>query len=110
MCSFPLLLSQKCNTHKIYKNFCVLCRLIMLTSYTIGKEKLFVEIARRCRVSICVSSAKLEVMRLLPWPEDVPLDKLFTTDPRSTPVHVMAWNWLGDTWYVCGYVLDVCLY
>lgn len=76
----------------------IVCRLIMLSSYTIGKEKIFMEIARRCKVPICVTQAKMDVMKLLPWPADLPLEKLFTTDPHSTRVHVVAWNWLGETW------------
>lgn len=56
------------------------------------------EIARRCKVKICVTQAKFDVMKLLPWPEDLPLEQLFTTDPHSSPVHVVQWNWLGETW------------
>ena len=26
------------------------------------------------------------------------MDKVFTTDPKATPVHVASWGFLGDTW------------
>lgn len=56
------------------------------------------EVARQCGVKLCVTAAKFEVMKLLPWPEDLPLDRVFTTGPKSTRVHCVAWNWLGETW------------
>jgi DNA ligase 1 len=70
----------------------------MLSAYTIGKEKVFLEVARRCGVQLCVTQAKWEVMQLLPWPEDLPAEKIFTTDPHSSRVHVVGMNWLGETW------------
>lgn len=70
----------------------------MISSYTIGKEKIFMEVARRCGVKLCVTAAKLAVLELLPWPEDLPLEQIFTTDPTSTRVHCVTWNWLGETW------------
>ena len=70
----------------------------MISSYTIGKEKIFMEVARQCAVRLCVTAAKYEVMQLLPWPDKLPLDHIFTTDPKSTRVHCVSWNWLGETW------------
>lgn len=30
--------------------------------------------------------------------DDADVDDTFTTDPAASPVHVVGWGFLGDTW------------
>ena len=74
------------------------CRVIMISAYNIGKEKVFVEVARRCKRPICVTTAKLELLKLQDWPFDVPFNEVFVSDPEATNIHAVGWNWIGETW------------
>jgi DNA ligase 1 len=73
-------------------------RLLLISAYTIGKERLFLEVFRRCRTPLLVTAQKLDVLRLLDWPADLPCDEVFTTDPARTRIHIVGWNWIGETW------------
>jgi DNA ligase 1 len=73
-------------------------RLILISAYTIGKERLFLSIFRRCATPLVVTASKLEVLRLLDWPLDAPCDRVFTTNPSLSRVHVVGMSWLGETW------------
>lgn len=70
----------------------------MLSAYTIGKEKIFVEVARRTGLPVCVTAAKMAVMQLLEWTFDLPFDRVFTCEPSRTCIHIVTWNWIGETW------------
>jgi hypothetical protein len=75
-----------------------LCRIIMISSYNIGKEKVFLEVARRARRPVAVTAAKMAILRLEDWPWDVPFDDVFTCDVSATNIYAVAWNWIGETW------------
>ena len=49
----------------------------------------------RCGVQLYVDARKLDVLRCV-LPEAL-LDA-FTADPAASPVHVVAWGMLGETW------------
>lgn len=78
-------------------------RLYLISTYVIGKERIFKEIARRCNVSIYASQRKSSILASV---EDLLPEGLITSDPNSTPVHLVPWNgFLGDTWPYFRYVL-----
>ncbi|CAH0473796.1 unnamed protein product [Peronospora belbahrii] len=61
--------------------------LYLFGSYTIGKERMFMEIARKFRKKVCVSKAKLRIIETFDWPaEDM---QLLTTEPSATNLHVV---------------------
>jgi DNA ligase 1 len=64
-------------------------RLFLISTYVIGKERIFQEVAKRCGVKIYASDRKAAVMACL---EDVLPQELFTDDPAATPVHLVPWN------------------
>ena len=70
----------------------------MISAYNIGKEKVFVEVARRCKQPVCVTAAKMELLRLQDWPWDLPFDSVFTSNVTATVVHAVGWNWIGESW------------
>ena len=76
----------------------MLCRLIMISSYNIGKEKVFIEVARRTGRPVCVTAAKMAILRLEDWPWDVPFDDVFTCNDKASSVFAVPWNQIGDTW------------
>ncbi|OWZ07106.1 DNA cross-link repair protein [Phytophthora megakarya] len=61
--------------------------LYLFGSYTIGKERLFMEIARKFQKKICVSKAKLKIIETFGWPSDAM--QLLTTEPAATNLHVV---------------------
>ncbi|GFR43273.1 hypothetical protein Agub_g4335, partial [Astrephomene gubernaculifera] len=61
------------------------------------KERILLAIRQRCGVPVYVPHSKMAVLELLGLPEQQ-LRDTFTTDPRVTPVHVVGWGVLGDTW------------
>lgn len=67
--------------------------LFLVATYVIGKEKILMEIARRCQRKIHVESRKSLVLRVLGHGDGV-----FTEDESSTDIHVVGWNVLGETW------------
>lgn len=68
-------------------------RLFLISTYVIGKERILQAVARRCNLKIYINDRKAGVMACLGLPED-----LFTTDPAASCVHVVPWNFLGETW------------
>jgi DNA ligase-1 len=68
--------------------------LFLVATYVIGKEKILLEIARRCGRKIHVDARKMEVLRVLGYGES----GVFTEDECESDVHVVGWNVLGETW------------
>ncbi|KAL7682592.1 putative DNA repair metallo-beta-lactamase, ribonuclease Z/Hydroxyacylglutathione hydrolase [Plasmopara halstedii] len=61
--------------------------LFLFGSYTIGKERLFMEIARKYQKKVCVSKAKLKVIKTFGWPAESM--QLLTTETAVTNLHVV---------------------
>ncbi|KAJ1284834.1 hypothetical protein BS78_03G235400 [Paspalum vaginatum] len=70
----------------------VLC---LIATYVMGKERILLEVARRCGCSIHVDSRKMEVLTLSGFGGEI---GVFTEDAEETDVHVIGWNILGETW------------
>ncbi|WVZ69258.1 hypothetical protein U9M48_018071 [Paspalum notatum var. saurae] len=70
----------------------VLC---LIATYVVGKERILLEVARRCGCSIHVDSRKMEVLTLSGFGGE---NGVFTEDAAETDVHVTGWNILGETW------------
>ncbi|KAL6529949.1 hypothetical protein OROMI_028594 [Orobanche minor] len=68
--------------------------LFLVATYVIGKEKILMEISRRCKRKILVSGRKMAVLRALGLGES----EVFTDDELESDVHVVGWNVLGETW------------
>jgi hypothetical protein len=102
-------------------------RLFLISTYVIGKERILQAVHRRCGVPLCVTDRKLAVMSALAADgEEGRLEEaataaiasiaaeggegeqqevetgvaggMFTTDASATPIHVVPWGVLGDTW------------
>uniref|UniRef100_K3W9S1 DNA repair metallo-beta-lactamase domain-containing protein n=1 Tax=Globisporangium ultimum (strain ATCC 200006 / CBS 805.95 / DAOM BR144) TaxID=431595 RepID=K3W9S1_GLOUD len=65
--------------------------LFLFGSYSIGKERLFMEVAAKYARKVCVSKAKLKFISTFGWPEDQM--KLLTVEPSATNLHVVP---MGD--------------
>ena len=70
--------------------------LVLLSAYTIGKEKVLLEVSRATGHQIYVSPEKLKVVQCL----DLKSEELgrFTSDMSSTPIHVTKMGVVGDVW------------
>lgn len=68
--------------------------LFLIATYVIGKERILVEVAWRCKRKIHVDGRKIAVLKVLGHGED----GVFTTFESETDVHVVGWNVLGETW------------
>ncbi|KAL9427711.1 hypothetical protein AB3S75_029819 [Citrus x aurantiifolia] len=68
--------------------------LFLVATYVIGKEKILIEIFKKCGRKVCVDSRKMEVLRVLGYGDS----GVFTEDESETDVHVVGWNVLGETW------------
>ncbi|KAK4393580.1 DNA ligase 6, partial [Sesamum angolense] len=68
--------------------------LFLVATYVIGKERILVEISRRCKRKIHVSGRKMAVLSALGFGES----GVFTEDELESDVHVVGWNVLGETW------------
>ncbi|KAK1556406.1 hypothetical protein Q3G72_004547 [Acer saccharum] len=68
--------------------------LFLVATYVIGKEKILLEISRKCGRKIHVDERKMEIMRILGYGES----GVFTRDDTESDVHVVGWNVLGETW------------
>ncbi|KAL0450046.1 UNVERIFIED_CONTAM: DNA ligase 6 [Sesamum latifolium] len=68
--------------------------LFLVATYVIGKERILVEISRRCKRKIHVSGRKMTVLSALGFGES----GVFTEDELESDVHVVGWNVLGETW------------
>ncbi|KAD4888374.1 hypothetical protein E3N88_20447 [Mikania micrantha] len=72
----------------------VKCVLFLVATYVIGKEKILLEISRRCERKIHVDDRKLGILKTLDFGEDA----VFTNKECESDVHVTGWNILGETW------------
>ncbi|KAF9616057.1 hypothetical protein IFM89_028523 [Coptis chinensis] len=61
--------------------------LVLIGSYTIGKERLFLEVARCLRKKVYVGAAKLHTLRCLEFPEEDM--KWFTSNEKESHIHVV---------------------
>ncbi|KAM0032417.1 putative DNA ligase (ATP) [Helianthus debilis subsp. tardiflorus] len=68
--------------------------LFLVATYVIGKEKILLEISRRCGRKIHVEDRKMGILRTLGFGED----GVFTNEECESDVHVIGWNVLGETW------------
>lgn len=68
--------------------------LFLVATYVIGKEKILVEVARRCSRKVHVDNRKMLILRILGYGES----GLFTEDACESSVHVVGWNILGESW------------
>ncbi|XVF20689.1 hypothetical protein REPUB_Repub12eG0023700 [Reevesia pubescens] len=68
--------------------------LFLVATYVVGKEKILVEVAWRCKRKICVDGRKMEILRVLGYGDD----GVFTEDESESDLHVVGWNVLGETW------------
>lgn len=68
--------------------------LFVVATYVIGKERILLEISRRCKRKIHVSSRKMTVLCALGLEEG----GVFTQDESESDIHVVGWNVLGETW------------
>ncbi|KAK9829240.1 hypothetical protein WJX72_004715 [[Myrmecia] bisecta] len=72
-------------------------RAFLIATYVIGKERILVEVARRCRCKILVTERKLGVMRCLDLPGLDPA-QMFTLDQSESRVNVVTMDFMGETW------------
>ncbi|KAK4776893.1 hypothetical protein SAY86_005581 [Trapa natans] len=68
--------------------------LFLVATYVIGKERILVEVARRCSRKVHVDSRKMLILRILGYG----MSGLFTEDASESSIHVVGWNTLGNTW------------
>ncbi|XP_010248167.1 PREDICTED: DNA ligase 6-like [Nelumbo nucifera] len=68
--------------------------LFLIATYVVGKERILVEISRRCNCMIHVDSRKMSILCILGFGGG----GIFTEDVSVTDVHVVSWNVLGETW------------
>ncbi|KAL8472656.1 hypothetical protein ACS0TY_029752 [Phlomoides rotata] len=68
--------------------------LFLVATYVIGKERILMEISRRCKRKIHVSGRKMSVLCALGLGES----GVFTEDELESDIHVVGWNVLGETW------------
>ncbi|GAA0163652.1 DNA ligase [Lithospermum erythrorhizon] len=68
--------------------------LFLVATYIVGKERILVEIARRCKRKVYVDSKKMAILRVLGLGEG----GMFSEDMSECDVHVVGWNVLGETW------------
>jgi len=66
--------------------------LFLVGSYTIGKEKVYLEIARALGCKIYAETERFRTLQCLDWPE---LSSRITKDPSATPLHVVPMNRLN---------------
>lgn len=79
--------------------------LFFIGTYTIGKEKILVEVALRCGIRLHVPTAKLATLRCLNLEHtlaarggqgsEAALDRIFTTNTKESCVRVVMMNSLG---------------
>ena len=70
--------------------------LVLLSAYTIGKEKVLLGVSRATGHPIYVSPEKMQVLQCLELkPEEL---QRFTGDMSATPIHVTKMGVVGDVW------------
>ncbi|KAK6927904.1 DNA ligase, ATP-dependent, C-terminal, partial [Dillenia turbinata] len=68
--------------------------LFLVATYVIGKERILLEISRKCGCKIHVDGRKQMILQVLGFGES----GVFTADENASSVHVVSWNVLGETW------------
>ncbi|KAJ0971603.1 hypothetical protein J5N97_019562 [Dioscorea zingiberensis] len=68
--------------------------LFLIATYVVGKEKILLEISRRCGCLLYVDDKKMQILSILGLCDY----EVFTEDVSATNVHVIGWNLLGETW------------
>ncbi|XP_052195716.1 DNA ligase 6 isoform X2 [Diospyros lotus] len=68
--------------------------LFLVATYVIGKERILLEISRRCKRKVHVDGRKMTILCIL----GIGKDGTFTEDESESDVHVVGWNLLGETW------------
>ncbi|KAM7529810.1 hypothetical protein LguiB_033220 [Lonicera macranthoides] len=68
--------------------------LFVVATYVIGKERILIEISRRCNRKIHVDGRKMAILRVLGLGEE----GVFTEEEGESDVYVVGWNVLGETW------------
>ncbi|KAJ3050302.1 hypothetical protein HK097_008742 [Rhizophlyctis rosea] len=87
--------------------------LVVIATYTIGKEKVLLEVSRSLNnISIVVTQEKKAILEQL----DLPYIDIFSTDIGASNVHVVSWGKLGEmapggwrflpNWSFCGEFFD----
>ncbi|KAJ4884074.1 DNA LIGASE 6 [Raphanus sativus] len=69
--------------------------LFLVATYVVGKEKILIEIAKRCKRKIFVEARKMSILNVLGFGGE---SGMFTEDKKESDVHVVGWNVLGETW------------
>ena len=69
--------------------------LYLISSYTIGKERIFVALIEATGKKIYANKAKIDHLELLRIPA---LTAALTDDPKATNVHLCKWDDLGEVW------------
>ncbi|KAG0489420.1 hypothetical protein HPP92_008231 [Vanilla planifolia] len=68
--------------------------LFLVATYVIGKERILLEIAKRCNCRLYADDRKMEILSILGFHDS----GAFTDDASGTDIHVIGWNLLGDVW------------
>lgn len=68
--------------------------LFLVATYVIGKERILLEVSKRCNRKIYVDGRKMTILRVLGHADS----GVFTEDESNSDVHVVGWNVLGETW------------
>ncbi|WZZ06289.1 hypothetical protein YC2023_092210 [Brassica napus] len=68
--------------------------LFLVATYVVGKEKILIEIGKRCNRKIFVEERKMSILNVLECGDG----GMFTEDKEESDVHVVGWNVLGETW------------
>ncbi|UPR00090.1 DNA ligase [Chloropicon primus] len=69
--------------------------LFLISSYNIGKERIFLAVHRATGKKLYATPKKIAHLELLQIDE---LTSALTDDPRATNIHLVKWNALGETW------------
>ena len=68
--------------------------LFLISTYVLGKERIFLEVSRRLNCALHVDSRRMKILRASGLADST----TFTEDPRGSFIHVIGWNLLGETW------------
>eukprot|EP00191_Tetraselmis_sp_GSL018_P013531 CAMPEP_0177586320 /NCGR_PEP_ID=MMETSP0419_2-20121207/5006_1 /TAXON_ID=582737 /ORGANISM="Tetraselmis sp., Strain GSL018" /LENGTH=1454 /DNA_ID=CAMNT_0019076197 /DNA_START=342 /DNA_END=4706 /DNA_ORIENTATION=+ len=71
--------------------------LFVVSTYTIGKERILAAVARRCGLKFECSRRKMGTLRCLGM-GDGELEELFTAEEGSSRLLLASWGSLGETW------------
>ncbi|XP_068641660.1 DNA ligase 6 isoform X2 [Aristolochia californica] len=68
--------------------------LFLVATYVVGKERILLEISRKCNCLVHVDHKKMAILRALGYSDS----GIFTEDASSSCIHVIGWNLLGESW------------